>query len=58
MKYAVVLNGIVMCVADWDGVSEWEVPFGGVAISLADQIRCEAGWHHDVASGSFVETGE
>ena len=58
MRYAVVLNGIVMCVADWDGVSEWEVPFGGIAIPLADQSRCEAGWQYDNASNSFFETGE
>ena len=47
-----------MCVADWDGVTEWEIPFGGVAIPLEDQSRCEAGWHHDDASGSFFEIGE
>lgn len=58
MKYAVVLNGTVMCVADWDGVTPWEIPFGGIAIPINKAQFCEAGWTYDIATGAFSATGE
>jgi hypothetical protein len=47
MKYAVVLTDTVVCVADWDGQTQWEPPFGGTAVPLHPNETCEAGWSFD-----------
>lgn len=51
MKYAVVLDNVVLCVAEWDGVADWQPPFGGAAVPLSNDEKCEAGW-------SFIATAE
>ena len=51
MRYAVVLDNVVLCVSEWDGSTVWEPPFGGTAVPLAPDEKCEAGW-------SFIATAE
>lgn len=58
MRYAVVVDGVVVCVADWDGQTEWEPPFGGIAIPVANAENCEAGWRHDPALQTFLKPME
>lgn len=55
MKYAVVVDNLVLGLADWDGVTEWTPPFGGIAIPVADGQACEAGWIHNAETGQFEE---
>lgn len=50
MKYAVVLENVVLCVSEWDGVAPWTPPFGGAAIRLADGEPCEAGYSYSPTS--------
>lgn len=48
-KYAVILDGIVINIADWDGEQEWS-PNEGVAVPAPDNV--EIGWAY--VDGEFI----
>ncbi|MFW5401370.1 tail fiber assembly protein [Yersinia sp. 1252 StPb PI] len=52
-KYAVVLNGVVINIVVWDGVTEWQ-PNEGEAIVATDEIGI--GWYY--ADGTFTAPPE
>lgn len=52
MRYAIVIDGKVDNVVEWDGITQYE-PEPGELVKLHDQARVAAGWTY--ADGKFTE---
>ena len=46
MRIAMIKDGIVLNIAIWDGVSNWD-PGGYLLVDITDQNEVDIGWNYD-----------